>query len=170
MKRGDLCEDPRPETRCSISLSESWYSGRAGKKMLQNNSSLREGEAVAQINLQGVWNIWANIWLQRPLASRKPQTNTVVKRNHLWNSTKEIWKKPLLWRRRVAAFQKSPHWGSGPNLHTRVLLKHTSKTTPQEFHFQVTSVPKPSFQMNDGRLFSSWHPFVGHKDDLSVNS
>lgn len=58
-------------------------------------------------------------------------------------------------------FPEKPHWGPSPNLHARLLLKHTSKTIPQELHFQVTSVPKASFQMNDGHLFSSIASFFG---------
>lgn len=161
MKTGDLweglCENLRLVTWSSRSLSDSWYSGRAGKKVLQINSSLREGEAIAQINLQGVWNIWANIWLQRPLASRKPQTNTVVKRNHLWNSTKEIWKKPLSWRGGLL-LSKRPTLRPRPESACKAFTQ-AHKLRP--LHFQVTSVPKASFQMNDGHLFSSTVSFFG---------
>lgn len=89
-----LCENPRPETRCDNSLSGIWHSGRAEKLMLQISSSLRERSCCPNQSVRCLKHLGQHL-ATAPFSSRKPQTEAVVRRSHLWNTTKEIWKEPL---------------------------------------------------------------------------
>lgn len=96
--------DPRQDGTIHFQVSDI----QVGQKNLRYRSIPHwEREAVAQINLLGVWNIWANIWLQRPLAPESHRLRQLSE-EVICETPQRKYERSLCHRERDCCFPKIP--------------------------------------------------------------